>query len=98
MGADNSDVRSAPEEISCGIGEIHDRCEGSSEDVRRGVVDLEYFDEQTWKKVDPVGSLRVYPPRRSAAGSSGEGGQGQVGGDKQGHRSGSSADLALART
>lgn len=35
-----------------GLGEVHDMCEGWDEEVRRGVVGLEYCDEQTWKRLD----------------------------------------------
>lgn len=28
--------------------------EGWDDGVRRGMVDMEYYDEQAWKKLDPV--------------------------------------------
>lgn len=35
------------------VGMVDDMCEGWSDDVRRGVVGLEYYDGQTWKRLDP---------------------------------------------
>lgn len=36
------------------IGKVHDMCEGWPKEVRRGVMDLEYGDEQRWKRLDPT--------------------------------------------
>lgn len=46
-------VESTHEDFVCGVGEVHDMCETWSEEVRRGVVELEYYDGQTWKKLGP---------------------------------------------
>lgn len=35
------------------LGEVHGMCEGWNEDVCRSVIDLGYYDEQTWKMLVP---------------------------------------------
>lgn len=42
------------EELFGNIGSVGVMCGEWSEEVRRGFVDMEYFGEQTWKKLDSV--------------------------------------------
>lgn len=52
MGAISWEEGSTHEELRWGIVDVHDMCEEWNEEVRRCVVDMEYYNEQTWKKLD----------------------------------------------
>lgn len=41
------------EYFTWGIGEVGEMCEKVPEDVYRGTMDMEYYDESTWKRLDP---------------------------------------------